>query len=216
MKQRFLSPAYRVSGWNRRRKWQLFLQYFSPTPRTTVLDVGASDAEYSPTDNFLEKNYPYPRAITALVKGETDRLGRRYPEITAVSYAGGAWPFADKAFDICWSNAVLEHVGGRAEQTAFLREAARTARQAFITTPNRFFPIEVHTRLPLLHIILPRPWFDGMLRLLGRGWAAGDYMHLLSRRDLIRCLEAAGIRRYRIIKNKFFIWTLDFVVIIYE
>jgi hypothetical protein len=58
--------AYRVSAFNRRRKWKLFLRYIQPRPADRILDVGFSDREYSSTDNFLEKHYPYPGNITAL------------------------------------------------------------------------------------------------------------------------------------------------------
>lgn len=50
-----MSLAYKVSAWNRRRKWHLFLSEIQPTPATTILDVGFSEQEYSNTDNYLEK-----------------------------------------------------------------------------------------------------------------------------------------------------------------
>ena len=65
-------------------------------------------------------------------------------------------PFADGEFDIVFSNAVIEHVGGREQQRRFVEESLRVARRAFVTTPNRWFPVEVHTRLPLVHW-LPGP-----------------------------------------------------------
>jgi hypothetical protein len=46
---------------------------------------------------------------------------------------------------------VIEHVGGEEQQKAFVREAVRVAGRVFVTTPNRWFPLEVHTRLPLVH-----------------------------------------------------------------
>ena len=46
---------------------------------------------------------------------------------------------------------MIEHVGGREQQRRFVEESLRVARRAFITTPNRWFPVEVHTRLPLVH-----------------------------------------------------------------
>ena len=60
-------------------------------------------------------------------------------------------PFADKAFDIAVSNAVLEHVGAEQHQAAFVRELSRVARRVFISVPNRYFPVEHHTAIPLLH-----------------------------------------------------------------
>jgi hypothetical protein len=55
----------------------------------------------------------------------------------------------------------------------------RVARRAFVTTPNRWFPLEVHTRLPLVHWLPDRvanraydlarkPWAKE-IRLLGPG-----------------------------------------------
>ena len=79
--------------------------------------------------------------------------------IPGIAYVQGdacALPFADGAFDVVHSNAVIEHVGGRDRQEAFVREALRVGRRVFLTTPNRWFPIEVHTRLPLVHW-LPEP-----------------------------------------------------------
>ena len=41
------------------------------------------------------------------------------------------------------------------------------AKAGFVTTPNRWFPIESHTRLPLVHW-LPRPLMVRTLELCGR------------------------------------------------
>src|SRR4029079_8533354 len=75
----------------------------------------------------------------------------RYPHVPYVQGDACALPFEDGAFDVVFSNAVIEHVGDRERQRAFVSEAIRVGRRAFITTPNRRFPIEVHTRLPLVH-----------------------------------------------------------------
>ena len=64
-------------------------------------------------------------------------------------------PFADGAFDLGFSNAVVEHVGGREEQRRFVHELCRVAKRVFVTTPNRFFPLEVHSLVPFAHW-LPR------------------------------------------------------------
>ena len=208
-----MSLAYRVSAFNRRRKWNRFIDEMAPTQATRVLDIGFSDKEYSDTDNFIEKHYPYPRMLTALGVDEPAEFPRRYPEVKAVRYAGDAFPFADNEFDVCWSNAVIEHVGTHERQVLFLREIARVGRRAYITTPNRFFPVEVHTRIPLLHY-LPKPWFDAILRRIGKEWAAGDYMYLLSLSELKAELRAAGIERFKIFRNRLLGFTLDFVVVV--
>ena len=50
-----------------------------------------------------------------------------------------------------------------------------------ITTPNRWFPVEVHTRLPLVHW-LPDAASHPVYRAVGKGFATEN--HLLSRRNL--------------------------------
>jgi len=66
-------------------------------------------------------------------------------------------PFADKSFDIVFSNSVIEHVGGPEAQTRFAQEIVRTGRGYWVQTPNRYFPIETHLLTPLVHL-LPRDW----------------------------------------------------------
>jgi SAM-dependent methyltransferase len=206
-----MSIAHKISHFNRERKWKLFNQLLKPTAKTTVLDVGFSDEEYSESDNFLEKHYPYPENLTALGVDVPKKFIERYPKVKAVKYDSGKFPFKDDSFDVCWSNAVIEHVGDRQKQVDFLKETKRVAKTGFITTPNRHFPMEVHTRTPLLHF-LPKRIFDKYLGLINKKWATGEYMNLLSLKDLKGLLWEAGIADYKIFKNKFFFFTLDFVI----
>ncbi|PIR92980.1 SAM-dependent methyltransferase [Candidatus Falkowbacteria bacterium CG10_big_fil_rev_8_21_14_0_10_43_10] len=207
-----MSFAYRVSAYNRQKKWQKFINIMRPGSKTTILDAGFSDREYGPVDNFLEKNYLYPQKITALGIDRPREFIKNYPLVKAICYGGHKFPFTDKSFDIIWSNAVWEHIIGRESQLNFLREIKRVGCKAFITTPNRFFPVEVHTRLPLLHY-LPKKVFDKILRWLGKPWAAGGYMDPLSLKEVKELLARAEIKNYQIIKNKLFGLTLDYIII---
>lgn len=204
--------AERISAFNRKRKWNIFLQEVKTDKDSLLLDVGYTDQEYAAVDNYLEQHYPYLKNITALGVEEPKHFSKKYKPVRVVKYGGGIFPFRDKQFDVCWSNATLEHVGGEEKQILFLREIARVADQAFVTTPNKNFPIEVHTRTPFLHF-LPKKFFDAYLRITGRGWAAGDYMNLLTLKKIRKILKAAGIKKYRIIQNRFMFWTLDFIII---
>jgi len=85
------------------------------------------------------------------------------------------------------------------------------AKSGFITTPNKYFPIEVHTRTPLIHY-LPKKFFDKYLYLIGKRWATGDYMNLLSFGDIKELLQEAKFSDYQIIKNRIFFSTLDFII----
>jgi SAM-dependent methyltransferase len=145
-----------ISLRSRRRKFALFMETMAPTAETTVLDVGVDDSAFGEhgrcaTLNFFEELYPWPERITALGLHEGTRFRESYPTARYVQGDALELSFADGEFDIVFSNAVIEHVGSREQQRRFVEESLRVARRAFITTPNRWFPVEVHTRLPLVH-----------------------------------------------------------------
>ena len=164
--------AARVSLWSRERKLRLFLELFRPGPETAVLDVGVTDAPFGAgsTDNHFEAHYPYPERITAVGATELDRFAAAFPAVRVVRADGRDLPFADREFDLAFSNAVVEHVaGGPGGQRRFVEELCRVARRVFVTTPNRWFPLDPHTLLPFVHWLPPGPARDRLLRARGFG-----------------------------------------------
>src|SRR4051794_19409200 len=150
--------ASRVSLRSRERKLRLFLDLLGPGPETTVVDVGVTDAPFGAgsTDNFFEAMYPWPERVTGVGHTELDRFAAAFPAVRAVRADGRDLPFADGEFDLGFSNAVVEHVaGGRDGQRAFVHELCRVSKRVFVTTPNRQFPLEVHTLLPFVHWLPP-------------------------------------------------------------
>ena len=160
--------ASRVSMRSRERKLQLFLELLRPGPETRVLDVGVTDAPFGEgsTDNFFEALYPWPGQVTAVGRTPLERFAAAFPQVTAVQADGRELPFASGAFEIGFSNAVVEHVGVVDEQRRFVHELCRVADRVFVTTPNRFFPLEVHSLVPFAHW-LPRATRDRVLRARG-------------------------------------------------
>lgn len=127
------------------------MKTMAPTPHDNVLDVGASDVVGAGA-NALERLYPHPSRLTAAGLGEGSDFRAAFP---AVAYrrieANRPLPFTDFQFDIATSNDVLEHVGSVENQRAFLAELCRVGRRVFVAVPNRMFPVEHHTSIPLLH-----------------------------------------------------------------
>ena len=163
--------AARVSLRSRERKLRLFLELFRPGPETTVLDVGVTDAPFGAgsTDNFFEALYPWPERITAVGPTGLDRFSAAFPRVRVVQADGRELPFADGEFELGFSNAVVEHVaGGREGQRRFVGELCRVARRVFVTTPNRWFPVDPHTLLPLVHWLPAGSARDRLFR--GRGF----------------------------------------------
>lgn len=124
---------------------RLFERTFELTAGTRILDVGGTPAVWDslsarPQITFLN----VPQAAADL-------------KADWVAGDGCALPFRDRAFDIVFSNSVIEHVGGPPSQAAFAAEVRRVGKAYWIQTPNRWFPLEPHLWTPFIHW-LPPAW----------------------------------------------------------
>lgn len=208
------SLAARITQRQRRLMYAAFLALLAPEPGDSVVDVGVSRDRSLDGSNYLEEWYPDKSRLTAVGVDDAAFLAVQHPGLTFLRADGRALPFADGAFDFAFSSAVIEHVGSRAQQTDLLKELWRVARKGvFATTPNRWFPIETHTILPLLHW-LPPDLFRAALRRSGRRFFAEEQnLNLLSRRDLAACAQAAGIARFRVESVKLWFWPSNLLLI---
>lgn len=165
---------------------RIFSETLAPRATTSILDVGVSDDNATDATNMLERLHPWPAQLVCAGIQEGSGFRAAFPNHRYVRIAAGRpLPFADKSFDIAYSNAVIEHVGSWENQRAFVAELERVARHVFITAPNRWFPIEHHTGLPFLHW-LPISWFRALLRRSRFAfWTKEENLHLLTRRDLV-------------------------------
>ena len=140
--------ASRVSLRSRERKLRLFHELLKPGPETTVVDVGVTDAPFGAgsTDNFFEALYPWPEQITAVGVTGLDRFAAAFPAVRAVQADGRELPFADGSSTSAsrTRSSSTSRAGARAAAASCTSSAA-SSRRVFVTTPNRFFPLEVHT-----------------------------------------------------------------------
>ncbi len=188
------SRADRLATVARRRMFAILMDELDPAPTHEVLDVGATSDETYESSNYLEAWYPYPSQITATGIDDASHLEQRFPGVRFVPGDGRSLPFEDRSFDIVHASAVIEHVGTRADQARLLAELWRVARVGIVvTTPNRWFPVELHTSLPLLHW-LPAPLHRTVLRRLGLSfYAEVSNLNLLDRRGLLQLGRAEDI-----------------------
>ncbi|MGO9009410.1 MAG: methyltransferase domain-containing protein [Bryobacteraceae bacterium] len=136
-----------ISRHFRRRRMARFVAELGVSSETRVLDIGGTP------DNWRLLNSP-PR----LVLLNTPRAAADLAGASAwVAGDGCALPFRDAAFDVVFSNSVIEHVGDAASQRHFAREVVRVGRAYWVETPNRWFPVEQHLFTPFLHW-LPQRW----------------------------------------------------------
>src|SRR5207237_8428721 len=96
----------------RRRRMQRFAREFAITPETRILDVGGAPETW--------ELLPVRPRVTLLNTPRTkDEMSRA---AAWVAGDGRALPFPDAAFDIVFSNSVIEHVGDAASQHRFANE----------------------------------------------------------------------------------------------
>jgi SAM-dependent methyltransferase len=191
-------PA-RLARYQRRKMFRAFIAFADPLPQDTILDVGVTSDRGYDHSNYFAAWYPHKAAITAVGLDDASFLSALYPGLRFVRADGRDLPFGDASFDYVHSSAVIEHVGDRGKQMRFLGEAWRVARKGiFVTTPNRWFPIEFHTILPLLHWLPPRLYRRILARLGREFFASEDNLSLLSRDDLLQLAAGAGIGRAKI------------------
>jgi SAM-dependent methyltransferase len=192
---------------SRASKWRLYGRLFPPVAGERVLDVGVSSMDDLPGENYFLSRYPYRNQLTAVGIDDLSGLAERYPGVAFVQADGRKLPFPDQTFDVVHSNAVIEHVGPREEQLAFVAELTRVGKAVFITTPNRWFPLETHAKLPFLHW-LPRRAIEWIARKLSKPdltwW-------LLSARGLVR-LVPHGLEP-SLYKTRYAGWPLTLVLV---
>jgi hypothetical protein len=95
-------------------------------------------------------------------------------------------PVDPAAYDLVFSNSVIEHVGGPDAIGAFARVTRRGTRY-FLQTPNRWFPVEPHFVLPF-HFLLPRRVKAAVVMWWDRGPRRRSYRDALERVDSIHLL----------------------------
>lgn len=96
-------------------------------------------------------------------------------------------PFTDGEFDWVFGNEIIEHAGSFERQYALLKELTRVSRRGvFVTTSNRWHPIEFNTAVPFIHW-LPDAWWRRILKISGKGaWASESVLNLLDSSDLYK------------------------------
>ncbi len=134
-----------ISNRFRAARFQFFLNLFeakekAATEPITILDVGGME-------HFWEKAGFLDRARITILN--LDAPEAKHPNVTSV--AGDARDlsqYADRSFDLVFSNSVIEHVGTLEDQRRMASEVRRVGKDYFVQTPNFWFPVEPHALFP--------------------------------------------------------------------
>ncbi|HEX4133352.1 MAG TPA: methyltransferase domain-containing protein [Bryobacteraceae bacterium] len=190
---------------------QRFAAELGITAETRVLDVGG-------TPDCWRLLPAVPRVTLLNTPRAKDDLGGAE---SWVAGDGRALPFCDGAFDVVFSNSVIEHVGDAASQRSFAAEIARVGRAYWVQTPNRWFPVEQHLLTPFLHW-LPQRWQRRLVRfnlwrLLVRATPGQRQYYMDHYLGEIRLLSTVELRKLfpdaQVVRERFLGWTKSLVAL---
>ncbi len=208
--------VHRARDQARAKRAAVFRTCFAIAPQTRILDIGSEDG--SAIASVLRGT----RAVAKNVYiADVDRArvaegARRYGFVPVPIGESGGLPFGDGFFDIVYCSSVIEHVtipksevwtsvSGREfratakrRQLEFAMEIRRLGKSYYVQTPNKWFPIESHTWLPLVGI-LPRRIQVGVIGISNRCWikATSPDWSLLTAKDMNEMFPDAEIRYER-------------------
>jgi len=214
MSQFLMQLKEKVKHRSRQKKDSQFYEFCQEDAK--ILDVGISperteeDRHRLISANHFLKGFRYkPEQYVGLSIEPVDGMEQFYPGKKFVEYDGGRFPFEDNEFDWAYSNAVIEHVGTYEQKLHFVKEMKRVAKNIFITTPNKYFPVDAHTLVFFLH------WNDKMFskwREKNNNWWPQETLNLLSRNEINTLMKEANIEKYHIQNNRLLGMTMTFSV----
>lgn len=103
--------------------------------------------------------------------------------------------------DLVISNATIEHVGNFNNQIKMLSNIVKLSKKFFVvTTPNRKYPVDFHTKLPILHW-LPKKIHRKILSFLKLDYfSKEENLNLLTENQIKIALNNINVRNYKISK----------------
>jgi len=117
-----------------------FCHLFGISQNSRVLDVGGDLYNWSliPTKPSL--------TVVNLYSPRSER-----ESVAWVIANGRHLPFKDEAFEIVYSNSVIEHLSNPLDQEMLAREIDRVGNRYFVQTPYKWFVVEPHLLTPFVH-----------------------------------------------------------------
>jgi methyltransferase family protein len=204
-----LRSAYQwFSTYAQRKRAAILMSQIQLPQNAAIIDLGGNDG------GQVARLFPHWKNVTVCDVSEAalaKARARGFATIRADATEG--IPAVDRQFDLCFCSSVIEHITGpKAEarsmssgrdfravallhQSAFATEIRRISGAYFVQTPHPLFPIESHTWLPALILLLPRAWMLALVKFTNNFWpkkAAPDW-NLLTRKDLARMFPEAEI-----------------------
>lgn len=148
----------------RRRRFKLFYELINKLPRPIkILDVGGTLYFWEAVGFVHEDGVEI--TLFNLFPQEIKHRNFKFVQGDATDLS----LFANKSFDVVFSNSVIEHLTTFENQKKMADEIKRVGKRYWVQTPNFYFPIEQHFLCPFYHWlpIRTRIW---LIQNFNLGW----------------------------------------------
>ena len=144
------------------------------------LDVGTTEENQLESSNYFVKNFYKIKIKNSISDQEIKNNNFNKFLRKSITSDFLETEIENYKSDLVISSATIEHVGSYENQIKMLENIIKlTNKYFFITTPNRFFPIDFHTKLPIIHM-LPKKIHRKILRLINlKEYAEEENLNLL-------------------------------------
>ena len=142
----------KILRYNREKIHKIFVKQTNYNSNNSILDIGTTSSLDDNHNIILQKTRDN-KNVFCLSDQDLFILKKKYPHIKQfITGDGKKTNFKKDNFDIIFVSATIEHVGSYNNQVNFIRESVRISKNyVFITTPNRYYPFDLHTKIPLIH-----------------------------------------------------------------
>ena len=179
-----------------------------------VLDIGTTNDEKNRSSNIIIKNLKGFNIFKSI--SNQDIKLRLFSKCLNKSISENFTEDEIQTFssDLVISNATIEHVGSYENQLKMMQNIIKLSKKYFvIITPNRFHPIEFHTKLPFIHW-LPNKIHRFILSMLGQKFLSlEENLNLLSKNDFHLSMEKLKFKNYQVKNIKFLFFNSNIILV---
>ena len=187
--------------------------YFKDQTFNDVLDIGTTN-DISESSNLLIKNLKNIKFYKSISNQKIN--SDLFSKILKKSITSDLTETEVEDFksDLVISNATIEHVGSLSNQIKMCDNIIKLSKKYFvICTPNRFHPIEFHTKLPRIHWVKKSLYRKILKKIKLNFFSKEENLNLLSQSDLNLIMKKLNFEKYEIKKIKFLSFSSNLILI---
>lgn len=181
----------------------------------SVLDIGTTSEENFESSNLIINNCKFAKVLNCISDQEVNSDIFANKLVKSITDDFTSDELTQFKSDLVISNAVIEHVGNLQNQIKMVSNIIKLSKNYIvIQTVNRWFPFEVHSKLPLLHW-LPTNIFRKILKILGyNDLSKEENLNLMDynilKNIIVKFNKSVSFKIYKI---KTFGFTSNFIVV---